>query len=31
MNVEFHHEATVEVRAAVAFYEAERAGLGRDL
>ena len=31
MNVEFHHEATSEVRAAIAFYEAERGGLGRDL
>ena len=31
MNVEFHHEATAEVRAAIAFYEAERGGLGRDL
>ncbi len=24
MNVEFHHEATAEVRAAIAFYEAAR-------
>ena len=31
MNVEFHHKATAEVRAAVAFYETEQVGLGRDL
>ena len=28
MNVEFHHKATAEVRAAVAFYETEQVGLG---
>ena len=31
MNVAFHHEATAEVRAAIAFYETEQVGLGRDL
>lgn len=31
MNVEFHNAATSEVQSAIAFHEAERSGLGRNL
>ena len=31
MNVEFHPEATDEVRDAIVFHETERTGLGREL